>query len=77
MGVKHENGFEISEFYRSRFSEKVANFIIIKKSKQNIRQIPRFKGKQEEKIEERRKERAPALRVTRAETRLTVYRSLP
>ena len=40
---------------------------------QNYRKISRLRKKREEK----KRGRAPALRVIRAETRLTVYRSLP
>ena len=57
------NDLEIPEFYPSRTFEKV------EKMMRFFWKIPNFR--------ENDSGRAPALRVTRAETRLTVYRSLP
>ncbi len=73
MVVKDENDFEISEFYRSRIFEKVENLMNILKISKKNRKVSRL-GKERE---EKKRRRALALRVIRAETRLTVYRSLP
>ena len=62
MVLKDENDFEISEFYQPRTFEKVENDAILRKF-QNFWEI--IAGG------------APALRVSRAVTRLTVHRSLP
>ena len=63
MVLKYENDFKISEFYRSR------TFVKVEKSGAFSEQFQIFwkmlAG------------RAPALRVSRAVTRLTVHRSLP
>ena len=63
MVLKCENDFEISEFYRSRTFAKVEN------DERFFLEISIFR-----KMIARG---APALRVPRAVTRLTVYRSLP
>ena len=70
MVVKYVNDFEIPEFYRSRTFAKVKKLM---KFLKNFKILEIFRKKREEK----KRVRAPALRVTRAETRLTVYRSLP
>ena len=70
MVMKDEIEFEILEFYRSRIFEKVENLMkFLKKFKifENFRDLERKK-------EEKKRGKSPALRVIRAETRLTVYR---
>ena len=73
MVVKDENDFEISEFYRLWILEKVENLMKFLIFFQIFRKFSRLKRKDKR----RKRGRAPALRVIRAETRLTVYRSLP
>ena len=74
MVMKDEIDFEISEFYRSRTFGKVENMMNILKFFKIFENI-KIRNK---KIRKKGKMRgAPALRVIRAETRLTVYRSLP
>ena len=71
MVVNDEIDFEISEFYRLWMFEKVENLMTFSKNVKIEEEIRREKKKR------RDGGRTLALRVIRAETRLTVHRSLP
>ena len=70
--MKDEIDFEITEFYRLYIFEKVEILMFFFENFQNFPKNQDLKQK-----EKKEKMRAPALRVIRAETWLTVYRSLP
>ena len=76
MVVKDKIDFEISEFYRSRTFEKVEILMIFSKN-HFFRKLSRLRRESEKKRRKEERGGSPALRVIRAETRLTVYRWLP